>query len=448
MIVGSLADGNAQPSTRTPDRRIAMTRRTRTTVRALGAVATTFTLAALLTVPTTAPASADRPNSVIAWDQRAERAIWDVAGQQPYVTRRSFAMVHGAVYDAVNAIDGNRFQPLISSPPATGRESVDAAVASAAYRVLDSLFPDQRDRLRAEYTEYLATLPDQRSRQSGIEVGRQAAAAMISARAGDGAFGPQTWTVGTRPGEWRPTPPLFLSDAAWVGHVRPFVIPDRSMFSTAGPPALNSRAYARDLNEVKALGSVDSTVRTKDQTESAIWWHDRRLTEWEIKRNVATTQRLGVRDAARLFALVDITTADTGIACFTEKEKWNFWRPVTAVRLADTDGNPWTSPDPEWTSLLVTPPFPDYTSGHACGTSAMMAALRHFFGRDDISFSAYSADSGTRRSFTSFSQARDEVNLARIWGGVHFRSADLQGSRIGEQVAEYVIEHAFRPRRP
>jgi hypothetical protein len=224
------------------------------------------------------------------------------------------------------------------------------------------------------------------------------------------------------------------------------VISDPARFRTSGPPALSSRAYARELNEVKALGSATSTVRTQDQTESAIWWHDRRLTEWEIKRNLATAQRLSVSETARLFAMVDVTTADTGIACFSEKEFWNFWRPITAIRLAETDGNPRTTADPEWNALLVTPPFPDHTSGHACGTSAMMAVLRHFFGRDDISFSAYSADSGTRRSFTSFTQARDEVNLARIWGGVHFRSADLQGSKLGEQVAADVIGHAFRPR--
>lgn len=424
-----------------------MTHRSRARMRTFASVTTALTFATFLTASTAAPAvPATRENAVVAWDQRAEYAIWDIAAQPPYVNRRSFAMVHGAVYDAVNAIDGTRYQPLIAAPRATGRESRDAAVGAAAYRVLDSLFPAQHDRLLSEYTSFLATIPDGRSKQGGVEVGTRAAAAMIAARADDGAFGPQTWKVGTQPGEWRPTPPLFLSDAAWVGHVRPFVIPDADRFRTAGPPALTSKAYARELNEVKTLGSATSTVRTQDQTEAAIWWHDRRLTEWEMKRDVATSQRLGVSDTARLFALTDVTTADTGIACFTEKEFWNFWRPITAVRLADTDGNPATTADPEWNALLITPPFPDYTSGHACGTSALMAVLRHFFGRDDISFSAYSADSGTRRSFTSFTQARDEVNLARIWGGVHFRSADMQGSKLGEQVAAYVIGHAFRRR--
>jgi hypothetical protein len=422
-------------------------------MRTFAGITAAFALATFLTAPTAAstetPASGAegaRENAVLTWDRRAEYAIYDVARQQPYVTRRSFAMVHGAIFDSVNAIDGTPYQPLIAAPRAGRRASKDAAVATAAHQVLDSLFPAQHDRLLSEYTTFLASIPDGRSKQDGVAVGARAAAAMITARTDDGAFGPQTWTVGTRPGEWRPTPPLFLSDAAWVGHVRPFVISDPARFRTSGPPALSSRAYARELNEVKALGSATSTVRTQDQTESAIWWHDRRLTEWEIKRNLATTQRLSVSETARLFAMVDVTTADTGIACFSEKEFWNFWRPITAIRLAETDGNPRTTADPEWNALLVTPPFPDHTSGHACGTSAMMAVLRHFFGRDDISFSAYSADSGTRRSFTSFTQARDEVNLARIWGGVHFRSADLQGSKLGEQVAADVIGHAFRPR--
>jgi hypothetical protein len=143
----------------------------------------------------------------------------------------------------------------------------------------------------------------------------------------------------------------------------------------------------------------------------------------------------------------DVTRADTTIACFTQKRQWSFWRPVTAVQLADTDGNPATTADPAWTPLLITPPFPDFTSGHTCTTSTIMAALRRFFGRDDIAFSAYSADSGTTRHFTSFSQALAEVVEARIWGGVHYRSADVQGVELGDQVARYVLAREFQPRR-
>jgi hypothetical protein len=216
------------------------------------------------------------------------------------------------------------------------------------------------------------------------------------------------------------------------------------MFRTPGPPALSSSAYADDLNEVKELGSVSSTVRTPDQTEAAIFWHDRHLAEWEIKRQVATTQRLNTLEAARMFAMVDVAQVDSGIVCFTEKEKWSFWRPITAIPLADSDGNPATAGDPAWTSLLITPPFPEYTSGHACTTSAAMHTFKFFFERDDIAFSAYSAESGTTRHFGSFSQALAEVIEARIWGGVHFRSADREGANIGTGVSTYVTHHYFR----
>ncbi|TLP60937.1 vanadium-dependent haloperoxidase [Microbispora triticiradicis] len=385
-------------------------------------------------------------NAVVVWDRNAQTAIWDVAGQQPQVQARSFAMVHGAVYDAVNAIAGVPYRPYLVAPAADGTESTDAAVATASYLVLRALFPDQQARLRTQYDESLGAIREGTAKQRGITVGTQAADAMIAARRDDGAFGPQTWPVGTRPGEWRPAPPAFASDGAWVGHLKPFLIPSASMFRTSGPPALTSRRYARDLNEVKSVGSATSTVRTTDQTQAAIWWHDRHLAEWEIKRQLATRQRLNVLQAARMFAMVDLAETDATIACYDEKAAWNFWRPVTAIRLADTDGNPETAADPAWTPLLVTPPHPDYTSGHACFTAASMSALRHFFGRDDIPFSGYSADSGTTRYFRGFSHALAEVVEARVWGGIHTRTADERGAKIGAQVTAYMAAHYFTPR--
>jgi hypothetical protein len=385
-------------------------------------------------------------NPVIVWDLNAQAAIWDVARQQPQVQARSFAMVHGAVYDAVNAIAGQPYQPYLSAPRANGRESVDAAVGTAAFRVLAWLFPDQLARLQAQYDEYLATIPDGPAEQRGVAVGSRTAAAMISARENDGAFGDPAWPVGTEPGQWRPTPPTFANDTAWVATLKPFLIPSVSMFRSSGPPALTSRQYARDFNEVKAIGAVNSTTRTLDQTQAAVWWHDRHLGEWAIKRQLATDQRLSTLQTARMFALVDLSEADATAACFSEKRAWMFWRPVTAIQLADTDGNPATEADPSWMPLLVTPPHPDYTSGHACFTSASMSALAFFFGRDDLSFSAYSNDSGTTRSFSSFSQAVNEVIGARIWGGIHTRSADVAGAKIGRQVTNYAVTHYFRRR--
>jgi hypothetical protein len=392
-------------------------------------------------------AGAATTNPVITWDLNAQEAIWDNAQQAPNEQGRSFAMVHGAIYDAVNAIAGKPYQPYLGAPAANGTESMDAAVATAAYQVLVSLFPSQQARLQTQYDQFLAAIPDGPSKQGGISVGAQTAAAMIAARQNDGAFGPQTWVVGTQPGQWRPTPPTFASAGAWTGHVKPFLIPSASMFRTSGPPALTSKAYAKDYNEVKKIGAVNSTTRTADQTDSAKWWHDRRLTEWEIKRQVATSQGLNTVQAARMFAMVDMTETDAVIACYNEKEAWNFWRPVTAIQLGDTDGNSATVADPTWMPLLVTPPFPDYTSGHTCFTSASMTTLAFFYKKDNIAFSAFSPASNSTRHFSSFSQALAEVVEARIWGGIHFRTADNQGVRIGLSVFTYMAGHYFKPLR-
>ncbi|TYB92749.1 vanadium-dependent haloperoxidase [Micromonospora sp. WP24] len=386
-------------------------------------------------------------NAVIQWDRNAQYAIWDVAGQQPQVQARSFAMVHGAIYDAVNAIAGAPYEPYLIKPATNGRESVDAAVGTAAFQVLNSLFPAQQTRLRTQYDEWLAAIPDSSAKRRGISVGSRTAAAMISARRDDGAFGPTAWPVGTEPGQWRPTPPTNANDGAWVGNLKPFLIPSASMFRSSGPPALTSEQYARDFDEVKAIGAVDSSIRTADQTEAAVWWHDRHLGEWEIKRHLATTQRLNPLQAARMFAMVDLAEADATTACYSEKAAWTFWRPVTAIQLAGTDGNPATEADPDWMPLLVTPPHPDFTSGHTCFTAASMSALRQFFGRDDIPFSAYSEASGTTRYFDGFSHALAEVTEARIWGGIHTRTADIEGAKIGAKVTAYMVRHYFRPQR-
>jgi hypothetical protein len=413
------------------------------------AVAATLALTSL----TFAPASAadntpSSVNAVVVWDINAQTAIWDVAQQQPpQVAGRGFTMVSGAMYDAVNAIAGTPYEPYLVAPRANGTESMDAAVGTAAYRVLDAIFPEQRERLRTQYDEWLAGIPDGRARSGGIRVGTQAAAAMIKTRENDGAFGTQPWTVGDEPGQWRPTPPGFVNAGAWVGDLTPFAVPDATMFRTPGPPALTSRTYARDLNEVKLVGSATSTTRTADQTEAALWWHDRNSVSWGMKRDLAVTQRLSVLDTARLYALADLTGTDGAIACANDKEYWHFWRPVTAVRLADTDGNPRTTADPDWTPLLETPPNPDYPSGHTCRTAAQMTAYAYFFGRDDVSFSAFSVDSGTTRHFGSFSQATAEVVEARIWGGIHFRSADVDGVGLGNAVGRYIITHYLQPRR-
>jgi len=355
-------------------------------------------------------------------------------------------MVNGAVYDAVTAVAGSPYQPYLLTPRPKKTASSEAAVATAAHQVLLSMFPAQQVRLQAQYQEYLAGIPNGPAKTAGIAIGGEAAAAMIAARQGDGAFGDQQWTAGTAPGQWRPTPPTFASSGAWTGHLKPFLIPDVSAFRTPGPPALTSNTYAREVNEVALIGSLTSSVRTADQTESATFWHDRESVNWGIKRQLAVTQRLSVLQTARMFALVDLSVADAGTACFREKDRWSFWRPITAIREADTDGNSRTVPDPGWTPLLVTPPFPEYPSGHAAGTGARMSAFGAFFGKDKIAFSGFSVAANATRHFTSFSKALAELIEARIWGGLHFRTADLHGAAQGVAVTAYAVSHYFKPR--
>jgi membrane-associated phospholipid phosphatase len=406
-------------------------------------------LLAPLTVPSrisATPSGASDPNPVVTWDLNAQTAIWDVARQQPNEQVRSFAIVSGAVYDAVNAIAGSPYQPYLLAPRRRLNASQPAAVATAAHHVLAWMFPAQQQRLQAQYDEYIAGIPNGPSKQNGLAVGGEAGAAMVMARQNDGAFGTQLWPVGSAPGQWRPTPSAFLNLGAWTAFLKPFVIRDVSDFRTPGPPALTSSKYAEEVAEVASLGSATSTTRTADQTEAAVFWHDRRSVNWEIKRQLAVTQRLSVLQTARLFVLADMVVADAGTACFQEKYRWAFWRPVTAIHEADTDGNPQTVADAGWAPLLVTPPFPEYPSGHAAGTGSRMSAFTAFFGRDSIPFSGFSVDANATRHYSRFSQAVTEVIGARIWGGIHFRTADVHGAAQGAAITAYTVSHHFRPR--
>jgi hypothetical protein len=404
--------------------------------------ALTLTASVVFTTTTAQARTAAKPNAVITWDIHAQTAIYEVARQSPTTAARSFAIVTGAVYDAVNAIAGAPYEPYLVAPRSRPGDSTPAAVATASYRVLLWLFPAQADSLRAQYDESLAAIPDGGSKQGGIAVGEATAAAMIEARTDDGVSN-APWPVGTAPGQWRPTPPGFVNTGAYFADLKPFVLDDPGVHRTPGPPALASRAYARDLNEVKDFGSATSTVRTPEQTEAAIWWDDLRLVEWSIRRQLATTYRLNTLQTARLFAMVDIAAADTLIACYKEKKRWAFWRPVTAIPLADTDGNPATDADPAWTPLRTTAPSAEYPSGHACFTTAVTGAMRAFFGRDNLSFSASSVDSGTTRHYNSLSKALAELVKARVWAGVHYRFASEDGRRLGVNATRDVLDQAF-----
>src|SRR5436190_5818526 len=405
-------------------------------------------------------------DAVTDWNLIASNAIVVTAGQPPQVSSLSFAMVQGAVYDAVNAIDRGH-QPYLVLPNSNPTDSKEAAAATAAFRVLvgfadlPGLFPAQLPTLQPQYDAYIAALPDNPpgSRGAGVTVGETTARAMLSARINDGRFGPPPVLYPPAPGVWRPTPPNFANDPApWVGNVRPFIVPSAEMLRTDGPNALTSDEYAEDFNEVKELGSLTSITRTPDETDAAIFWQDHAHALFNrIFRTLAVSQQLDIVESARLFAMENLAGADASIGCWNDKYYWQFWRPITAIREANTDGNPDTQADPTWLPLfdpstavshpplLVTPPFPDHPSGHTCNTGAFVHTLQNFFGTDKIAVTAFSNKSCTTRSFERFSDILSEVTDARVWAGIHSLTADTQGAVVGHKVAHYLRKHYFQP---
>ena len=330
---------------------------------------------ALALVTLTLPRLA-RADAVADWNLIASNAIVVTAGQPPPVSVLHFAMVHGAVYDAVNAIDrGHR--PYLVQPASNPTDSKEAAAATAAFRVLvgfDDLpgpFRNQLPTLQPQYDNYIAALPDNPpgSRAAGVTIGEATARAMLTARLNDGRFGPPPTLYPPAPGVWRPTPPSnALDPAPWVGNVRPFLVPSAEMLRTDGPNALTSAEYAEDFNELKELGSLTSKTRTPDQTDAAIFWQDQAMALWNrIFRTLATNQNLAIVDSARFFAMENLAAADALIGCWNDKYYWQFWRPITAIREADTDGNPATAGRPDVAAAVrpSDPGLPPAAARHA-----------------------------------------------------------------------------------
>ena len=418
-------------------------------------IGTAVFLAAILTAlaaPTASRATTSGgADQILVWNQHAYDEVILVAAQAPPVAVLHLAMVHGAIFDAVNAIDGG-FQPYLVAPSATGAESKNAAAATAAYQVLLSLFPAREPQLTDHYATSLGSMPDGQAKDAGVAIGTEAASAMILERTNDGRFGSPFFTEGTAAGAWRnlvsPLSPAG-NNFKWLGDVDPFLVPDAAMFASAGPLPLGSTAYAAEFQQVKDLGSQTASTRTADQTAMAYFWADHATAMWtRILRDLSKDQDLSIVENARFFAMLYLTTSDAVISCFQDKERWHFWRPQTAIRLAGIDGNPATVADGTWVSLLANPPYPDHPSGLNCFSSSIVQTLRDFFGTNQMSFSATRATSPIgpiTRHFTRFSEAIREIRLARVYGGIHFMTADAQGASIGRQVAAFRATHYFQP---
>jgi hypothetical protein len=422
-----------------------------------------------LAIPATAsaahlPLSTTSADTVRDWNLHAANALMNAptapipgAGQAPHVAQLHLAMVQGAVYDAVNAIDRGH-QPYLDGLPLASRSaSQEAAVATAAHDVLVGfgigLVPPLPqvvlDRLDALYADALAEIPDGAAKTGGIAAGAAAAAAMLEARATDGRYVPFSFTVGDDVGAWRPTPPTFVNDPfAWVARVDPFLLQGPSQFRTKGPRTLTSGAYARQYNEVKELGALDGP-RTAEQEAVAQFYTVNAVELFNRTFRTITEDRgLTLVDEARLFAMLNMASADGLISCWDDKDFWSFWRPITAIHEGDDDGNPKTVGDPDWAPLINNPTYPEHPSGYNCVTGAFMHTAKAFFHRKKIAFSVVKIVPDmpdVTRTYERFTDVIDDTIDARVYQGIHFRAADVQGARIGKQVARWLVKHFFQP---
>jgi hypothetical protein len=417
-------------------------------------------------------------SEVIHWNQIATKTLAAVPGPNggaPPALQINLAMVQGAVYDAVNAIGPKKHRPYLLKKRAGAKASIDAAVATAAYDVLSEListaperapFPGTGragllDTLSYEYAASLDAIDDdsfkkKKRMKQGITVGHAAADAMLDAREGDGRFGPSPWVSNPAPGHWQPqlnptTGQPILDPTPTAGNVKPFLIQSSSQFRSAPPPSLGSAQWAAEFNEVKSLGRATGSTRTDEQTYIAKWWQSAPILSWnEVARQLIERNNLSAAKSARLLALQNLSGADALINCWNDKYHFDFWRPWNAIPRAAEDGNDATAPDASWAALL-TAPYPEWPSGHNCLDGAHITVLRMFFGDDpkggpfQITSTFVNPGGPTVRTFETFTQPYTELIEARIWAGLHYRSGNVQGQVLGQNVANYAAVNYFQP---
>jgi len=394
-----------------------------------------------------APAALAQPDAAIQWNRTALSLLRTKGAQPPTVhATRTLAIVHAAVYDAVNSVD-RVGEPYLVRVHAPRRASAAAAADAAAHDTLVALFPSMAATIDSAEAAQLAEVHGRLKRAAGVRVGQAVARAILADRAGDGSSStPPAIPPGTAPGAYRPDPPAFAAPVFthWPA-VRPFVLRRGDQFRVGPPPPLSSPAYAAALNEVQSLGKSDSTTRTADQTQAAQFWAAPIWNYWnEIAQTAALAHHDSLAQDAALFARLDLGFADGVIAFYDSKYHWLLWRPVTAIRLADTDGNPATVADPAWTPLAGTPADPSYPGAHSLISTIGADVLGATFG-DRFSFAVTSEVlPGVTRSFDRFSAAAVDAGLSRIYAGVHTRLDHVAGQRLGHDVAAYVLTHALR----
>jgi PAP2 superfamily len=396
-------------------------------------------------------ASADE---VTDWNKILLQALITPPAVAAPLAQRSAAIVQTAVFDAVNGIE-RRYTPIHVLPAAPPGASQRAAAVQAAYASLVHLFPSQTATFDQERTISLneissgAAVENSESIERGIEWGQTVADAIWAWRSTDGFSNvPPPYLGGVAPGQWRPTPPAFAPGLApQLAVMTPWAILSPSQFRPGGPASLTSAQYTADFNETKSMGSASSATRTDDETLYVKFWNSTSPAGFfdPVATSLAVEHHLTLSEESRLLALLNIGLADSIIGCWDAKYTYSSWRPVTAIQLAGTDGNADTTADPTWTPLIVTPPFPEYPSAHSCVSGAATRILSNYFGENTAFSVSSDGMPGVVRYFSNFSAAIEEIKNARVFGGIHFRTACNDGQTLGEAVGDYILTNSLVP---
>jgi hypothetical protein len=415
----------------------------------------------------TPPGSGVPGDIALQWNANAVAAVRaakvvDPPGTAPralYQTEGLLYMsyVQAAVYDAATKI-GHRYVPYHQFSAAAGNASIEAAVVAASYNTLVDFLGDPSGTLAAEYQASIAALPNDANTARGIAVGQAAAADIVALRANDGRNGPSPAGLGAptnpvQPGMWvwAPPPSLQIAQTPWLATMQPFMLESTSQFRAPPPPALTSTTYTADFNEIKDYGSLTSLLRTPAETAIAYFWNANAINQVnQTLQNVATQHNMDLLDTVRLLAAGNMVSTDAGMACFDSKYTYRFWRPITAIRNANLDGNPATTADPNWTPLLATPNHPEYPSQHGCVTSALAQVLANAVGTTTINATIPGATGGgttltTSQTFTTVGDLLTQLVNARVWIGFHFRHSVLAGENLGTSVANWELQRYFLP---
>ena len=391
--------------------------------------------------------AAQSVNQVLQWN-RTLLVIVRTPGAQPATVHptRSFAIMHAAMYDAVNAIDGAHTPYLVHFTDVSRSASQDAAAAVAAHEVLVTLYPHFQTQLDAQLLQVLAQIPEGADKAQGISIGQAVADRILALRLNDGANAqPISFVFGNAPGDYQSTPPNFPRQPQFThwSRVTPFALERADQFRPGSPPVLTSDTYSDAFDEVKGLGIVNSTASSADEALAGRFWNGAIQNYWnEITQTAALAHSLTTAQSARLFALLNLTLADGVIAFYDAKYTYNFWRPVTAIRAADTDNNPETLADPNWLPEVInTAPDPSYPGAHAVISAGAAAVLISVLEKDELDFNVTSeVMPGVERSFERLSAAAEEATLSRIFAGAHFRFDLTAGQRLGRDVADFVVD--------